>query len=162
MRKAFTYVLEVIALCVIYIILCEEWTLLNAGVGLLLASGSLLFVNLVLLNGDTVHYYFNIYYLIFIGYLIFSIIKSGIKSIIRIVSGRVSVYFLQYETGLSDRQLVHMLANAITLTPGTVTVDVKDDRLFVMQLVAAGRPPNDTAICGLERMIAPIHKAGGK
>ena len=62
--------------------------------------------------------------------------KANLDVAKRVITGRIRPGIVEVETGMkTDRGLV-MLANSITLTPGTLTVDVdmKTRRLFVHML----------------------------
>lgn len=48
-----------------------------------------------------------------------------------ILTGRTDPYIRTFQTPLKTRMARVLLANSITLTPGTVTVQVEDDRLTV-------------------------------
>jgi len=61
-------------------------------------------------------------FLIYVFFLFVKIIQSGIQAAIMTISGK------------SDDFTLDLLANSITLTPGTVTVNRKENVLLVMQL----------------------------
>lgn len=54
--------------------------------------------------------------------LIVDIYIAGIQVIPAIISGKKEVEIVRTETKLTDELLIDILANSITLTPGTVTI----------------------------------------
>ncbi len=70
----------------------------------------------------------------FFIYLIIQIYSSGISTIGKIISGRINPDIVEISTELSNDIEICILANSITLTPGTVTIDKKGNRLKVLWL----------------------------
>jgi multicomponent Na+:H+ antiporter subunit E len=78
-------------------------------------------------------YYFNIFWLIkYSFYLIIEIYKSGLSIIPNIISGHSNPDIVEIYTDLDSNLQVALLANSITLTPGTITMDVHGQRLKVL------------------------------
>ncbi|MFQ6136343.1 MAG: Na+/H+ antiporter subunit E [Candidatus Hydrothermarchaeales archaeon] len=74
-----------------------------------------------------------ILYLFYIGYLITEIIKSNIQ-VARIVLDPkmpISPGIVKFKTGLKKDLIKVTLANSITLTPGTFTIDIIGDTYYV-------------------------------
>ena len=59
----------------------------------------------------------------YIGVLILAIFESGIHAIYITITGRIDVHIVDLPTQLRNPLHGVLVANAITLTPGTVTVD---------------------------------------
>ncbi len=57
------------------------------------------------------------------AWLLLQIYRSGFTAIRRIIRGQTRVVIEEYATELEDDYRICLLANAVTLTPGTVTVD---------------------------------------
>ena len=72
---------------------------------------------------------------IFIYFLIFlrELIKSNIQVAIIVVKPTISISpgIVKVRTKLKSRMGRMLLANSITLTPGTLTVDIKDEYLYI-------------------------------
>lgn len=66
--------------------------------------------------------------------LLVQIYKSGFFAVFKILRGKGSVDVGEFETTLRDETRICLLANAITLTPGTVTVDKQGGKLTVLHL----------------------------
>jgi multicomponent Na+:H+ antiporter subunit E len=48
---------------------------------------------------------------------------------------------VEYKTQLTDNAAKVILANSITLTPGTLTVDIKDDKLYIHWIDVVSKEP---------------------
>jgi multicomponent Na+:H+ antiporter subunit E len=75
--------------------------------------------------------------------LIREIFKSAWSYIWTIFSGRHEVVVFDLALEFHDPIKVAFVANSITLTPGTVSVDVNDNTITVMALVKKGTPQID-------------------
>lgn len=88
--------------------------------------------------------------LLYLGWLIVEIVKSNIAVIARVLGPRHAIDPAVVRLRASARTDLGraLFANSITLTPGTVTIDVQDDRVTVHALVrekasVAGFEPMD-------------------
>ncbi|MDG6221139.1 MAG: Na+/H+ antiporter subunit E [Candidatus Thermoplasmatota archaeon] len=63
----------------------------------------------------------------FFGPFIFAMAKANLDVAYRVITGKIRPGIVRIETGLKNDLEVLMLANSITLTPGTLTVDVDDE-----------------------------------
>ena len=76
--------------------------------------------------------------LVFLAMVVWEVVKANV-AIIRIVLSphmEITPCLVPVKTDLKSAGARAALANAITLTPGTITVDVKDDVLWVHALTA--------------------------
>jgi multicomponent Na+:H+ antiporter subunit E len=76
---------------------------------------------------------------LFIIYLLLVIVKMYISSfqvVWKIIRGRYNPRIVHFRTRLSSDIARAVLANSITITPGTITVDMRDDHLIVHWLDA--------------------------
>ena len=73
------------------------------------------------------------YILAYLGVLIWEIIKANAATLKLIVSPHTRVHpvIVRFRADLRTRTARVLLANSITLTPGTITVSVEDDRFCV-------------------------------
>lgn len=67
--------------------------------------------------------------------VIISIIKASFSHIAKIYRNRASSDVVIYDLSHSDDLINTMIANAITLTPGTVTISLNDQQLVVACLI---------------------------
>ncbi len=87
--------------------------------------------------GERVRNWFNIkryYYLVvYLFYFIWQMIKSNIDVAKRVINPKLPINpgIVKVKTKLKSRSGKLALANSITLTPGTLTVDVVDQDLYI-------------------------------
>ena len=62
-----------------------------------------------------------------IGPFFLSLLIANIEVMYRIISGRINPAIVRVETGLNSVTGVYFLANSITLSPGTLTIDMDVD-----------------------------------
>lgn len=74
-------------------------------------------------------YYFGVYLLILIKNLIISNIQIALRTLSPDM--KLSPRVVEVKTTLKSDWKKLLLANSITLTPGTLTLDIKDDTLFI-------------------------------
>ena len=87
-------------------------------------------------------------------YLFFEIVKANLVTLRRIYSRReVEPAVVTFQTKLKKRWQRVLLANSITLTPGTITLEEAGDRLTVHCLDRADSELSDSA---MERRIARL------
>ncbi len=72
-------------------------------------------------------------------------LKSGIRMIFTIVTGKMHVQIIHVPTMLTDDFSIFVLANSITLTPGTITLLRKGQTLIVLCLYALPKDPRQAA-----------------
>lgn len=115
----------------IWLIFNESMAFSQILAGLFFSTVSILFTNRYLLENDYLTAYSIkpevLFY--YITYLFLQIYRSGISAIFKIIKGQDAVKIIEYETCMRNDLAICLLANAITLTPGTVTIG-KNGRLL--------------------------------
>jgi len=73
------------------------------------------------------------YYILYLGIFFIELVKANIIVMLLVFSPRIDIKpgIVEIKTGLKSPIGRMALANTITLTPGTLVVDIKDDSLFV-------------------------------
>ena len=73
------------------------------------------------------------HYLLYLGVFLIELVKANINVMRLVFSPRINIKpgIVEIKTGLKSPIGRLALANTITLTPGTLVVDIKDDSLFV-------------------------------
>jgi len=74
--------------------------------------------------------------LIYLGVLIFKIYLASFKMVLTIITGDINPRVVHFRTGLRSEVARVILANSITLTPGTLTLSLDQDHLIVHWLNA--------------------------
>lgn len=72
----------------------------------------------------------------YLGVLFVEIFRSGVHAIAVTLTGRMNVGVVRIPTALRDPLHGTLVANAITLTPGTVTIDYHEGRFTVVWIEA--------------------------
>ncbi|MBN1856403.1 MAG: Na+/H+ antiporter subunit E [Dehalococcoidia bacterium] len=90
------------------------------------------------------------------GPFFWELAKANIDVVYRVITGRINPGIVRIAPGLTNDASVTLLANSITLTPGTLTVEVDDktNNLYVHWInvdeKALAQSPRDcAAVCGV-------------
>lgn len=131
MRKIIRALILVLILTSFWLILNESLAVSQLLIGLVFSVIALLFTNRYLLEDDYLDAYTAapevlLHYSL---YLFIQIYQSGFAAILKIIKGEDAVKIIEYETCMCNELGICLLANAITLTPGTVTIE-KHGRLL--------------------------------
>jgi len=87
-------------------------------------------------------YYFNLFRIIaYFIFLIKEIYLAGFSTLIKIITGDVHTDVVTITTEIDSDFKKSILANSITLTPGTVTLDLKGQQLKVLWLDVKSKNP---------------------
>ncbi|GAU79614.1 Na+/H+ antiporter subunit E [Fusibacter sp. 3D3] len=124
---------KILILAVFFLILTEHITLLNIIVALAIAyfiaklSDSKVFLSPYIKRKVLMKW------LIYGSILFFEVVKANIQVAMITLSRHMNISprVVTYESKLSDEWLLTILANSITLTPGTMTVDIKGNQLLI-------------------------------
>ena len=86
----------------------------------------------------------------FFGPFLWALIKANIDVALRIITGRVKPGIVKVKSGLQSGLAQTLLADSITLTPGTMTVDVDPDNgdLFVHWINVTDTEPTEEMVYG--------------
>lgn len=136
MRRFIQNIQWIFIFLLVWIILFEELSPKTAVSGLVVSFLCLFFTEKYLLGNSYYYEYpINIPWLLkYILFLLIEIYKAGISTIIKVFTGNINPGIVEIETSLEDDFSRVILANSITLTPGTVTVDKDDNKLKVLWL----------------------------
>ncbi|GEK90683.1 Na+/H+ antiporter subunit E [Alkalibacterium kapii] len=156
----------ILLLVFIWVLLVEQFSLRAFLTGLFVSITVVFFTNRFLLEENYQRKYI-IGLITFLEYglrLFKGIWVSGFSVIPHILSGKADVQIITCETKLTDELLVNILANSITLTPGTVTVDKKGSRLQVLALNPPAEDENarDVIPYKLEKVLLRYEKSANR
>lgn len=104
---------------------------------------------------------FVIFFPIYLIVLLIEMLRANLDVAMRVINPSLPINpgIVEFKTTLKSDLLKFILANSITLTPGTLTMDVKDDSFFVHWIDVKGNSGDDyrRAICGrLESILKRI------
>jgi multicomponent Na+:H+ antiporter subunit E len=85
-----------------------------------------------------------------IGPFLWAMAKANLDVAYRVITGKIRPGIVRLSPGLSTDFGTTLLANSITLTPGTLTVDVDEESgdLFVHWINVSDPDPSAKAVCG--------------
>ncbi len=136
MRKLFIpYKLFTILLS-FWLLLTLNFSFFNIIIGLIICS-LVIFVSKGILY-DTEDYLFRkmsiITMLKYLGNLLLEIYKSSFSYIVRIIKKDCEPFVVEVELDVTDLLIISIISNSITLTPGTLTIDVQNNKLTILTL----------------------------
>lgn len=158
-HRAFQRVQIILLLGVVWIVLNEELDIATFVTGLVVGAIAVWITNVLVLKGS----YRRTYHIRFwnaLGYalrLFYEIYAAGFEAVYRMFTGRINIGIVDITTELQDEFMIILLANSITLTPGTVTLDRQGPNLKVIWLTTPTRDPQEAGeqIKGLfERLLS--------
>jgi len=132
------------------------WSYMEAGLGLLFAVLAGMFAQRVFkkLGVNPSYKCFNPWrWLLFVVYIfgpfLFALTKANLDVAYRVLTGRIKPGIVRIKPALKSGFATTLLANSITLTPGTLTVDIgKDNELFVHWINVKDKEPKTEQVCG--------------
>lgn len=131
----------------LFVILLAFWFLLNLNFQLETIIFGVLIALMVTLSAHSVLYddhgflYRGISPLrlmLYLGVLFVEIFKASFRYIINLLSHRYEPVIFKLELALADPMQVGIIANSITLTPGTITIDIVGSTIYVLTLAKPG------------------------
>lgn len=160
-KKAVVFFTGSVIMTFVYIILSEAYSLKSLGIGVLFGISSMLVCVLFFSKNFLERYEMKIPQLLwYFIRLIIIIVISGIKSLLISFFEDTTTLLIEYKSSLKSDMLITLLANSITLTPGTTTIDKNDNALKVMRLCKKGNEENVDDIKKLEELIAKAERSG--
>ncbi len=157
LRNIIVYAIWVVILTFIYSVLREDFSIITLLIGFGIAVSALV-VCVVFFKQDFLLRY-SMKVLPFIWYvanLIVIIIISSIKSFYWGLFLHTSSTLITYETSLKNDMLITFLANSITLTPGTITIDKTNNTLKFMRLCKTDCPSVLDDVKKLEKLLSRL------
>ena len=89
-------------------------------------------------------------------YLIWELYLSAFGAIKLVLTG-AGVDVIEVKTRITNSFLQTMLANSVTLTPGTISLDLKDDRISILMLKGKAESHGDAQKAG-EALISRLER----
>lgn len=84
------------------------------------------------------------------GPFLMALIQANLDVAMRVITGKINPGIVRIPTGLASDGALTLLANSITLTPGTLTVDADDESrdLYIHWINVTTETPDASDICG--------------
>ncbi len=124
-------------LTIFWVSLNETFTLTETITGMVVGIVAIVLTNRLILGGQS---YADRFWMspgtviLYSGYLLYKIYAAGFSALVRLIRGNIQVAIVDINTELSDDCSIALLANSITLTPGTVTLDRQGKRIKIIWL----------------------------
>jgi multicomponent Na+:H+ antiporter subunit E len=118
----------------LWVVLTENYRITNIIIGVFLSILILLFTSRIFDKKNYTRIYnITLWRLVlYVLYLICLIFRSGFETIFHILKNEGNTCVTEYHAGLTDAFSLCLLANAITLTPGTVSLNLQDNVLTIL------------------------------
>ncbi|TVR68818.1 MAG: hypothetical protein EA427_09660 [Spirochaetaceae bacterium] len=146
-RSIRSYTLAVLVLTFVWAVWNESYSTKTIIEGVVLGNLVLIVTNRYLLRGAWHRQYAvsPVTLLRYVGVLVVEIFRSGVHAIYVTVTDRINVGIVDLPTEVSDPLVGVLVANAITLTPGTVTIDYDRKRYKVVWIDCSTDDPLQAA-----------------
>ena len=156
MRFIKQYYDTTLLLVLLWCILSEDFSLITIAIGLLFSLITLVILHLMFSNNDDVKNY-RIPPRLFLWYLLvlfYHIVLSGLQVSKAVITGNCDPKVVTIHTTVHNHWYQCIIANSVTLTPGTVTIDKTDHQLQVLWLCPTTNDPDEQA----KLIIGPFEK----
>ena len=131
--RLFDHVRLVFLFTVIYVILSENISFLTIGLGIISGSVAILLTNKILEIDYVEMFQVNFWLVLtYFWIIIRDTYVMGFDTIVRTFKGNIKPNFIPYRSELHDEFLIVLLANAITMPPGTITVDRDGNEMTIL------------------------------
>lgn len=87
-------------------------------------------------------------FLYLVGPFFFSMVKANLDVAYRILTGKINPGIVKISPELKSDLAIVMLANSITLTPGTLSIDIKEGEIYVHWINVKSKEPKIEEVCG--------------
>jgi len=138
-------IIKIALLTVIWVVLREEVTPFTVVTGVGISIGAIAYSRRFLPLSRITNVSFSVL-IPYIFYLIGQIYLSGFYVIKIILQGKARADIIETRTVITNEALRVILADSITLTPGSILLDLTEDRITVVVLMSSNEP----AVTGAE------------
>ncbi|MDM8534063.1 Na+/H+ antiporter subunit E [Clostridiaceae bacterium HSG29] len=127
-KKLFKDQKLIAGLAIFWFLLTGEFTVYNVVIGFSIILLIVYVSDVILGDNNQIPEKINIFnFMIFIFNVIVDIDMSSVRHIVRIVKNNSKPYVFHLKLNTDNTFVASLIANAITLTPGTITLEVSDD-----------------------------------
>ncbi len=152
------YIVTFLILLPLWLLLSGHYDLFHVGIGILCCALVSLFSADLLFSSAKIaaHHVAIGRFILYIPWLIYQIILANILVAKLVLSPKLKIepQVFSFKSKLKSDLAQTTYGNSITLTPGTITIDIKDDEFYVHAL--AGNFADDLLTGEMERRISDI------
>lgn len=132
--KLLTRLLKWSVLLIFWLILSGDFGFRTLLSGMLCSSAAIYFTEVLLKRYGSTPVWINFHYHIiwFLGIVFVEVFIAAYNHILRIISGGEKSVILDVELDIDDEFVIALIANAITLTPGSLTIGINGKTLTVL------------------------------
>lgn len=145
MRRKLYYFQLIVVLSLMLVVLFERVDWIFLLLAPLISMATIYFSETFLLHDSYYDlFYFNIFKSIpYLFTLLLEIYRAGFKMILVVLQNSHQPEFVEISTDLDQNFETVILCNSITLTPGTITVDIEGQRLLVLWMNPTTQNPSE-------------------
>ncbi len=140
MHKSIRFILTFLFLMLFWLILSFNFRFPSIVVGIIISLFiSLLSYNLFIQGNEGIHSKIigTVWYLfVYVFVLLYEMFLASFDMLYRIITMDINPEIVMIKSDIKSELGILLLANSITLTPGTITVDIEDEYLYVHWLYA--------------------------
>jgi len=140
MQKRFRFILTFLFLMLFWLILSFNFQFPSILAGIIISLFiSLLSYNLFIQGNEGIHSKMigTVWYLfVYVFVLLYEMFLASFDMLYRVVTMDINPEIVMIKSDIKSELGILLLANSITLTPGTITVDIEDEYLYVHWLYA--------------------------
>lgn len=156
MRYIRQYYDTTLLLVLLWCILSEDFSFQSLGIGLLFTTVTIIIVHFIFSDNDDVKNYRVPPRLLFLYFfvLLWHILIAGVDVAKAVITDKTNPTVVTVRTTVNNHWFQCLIANSITLTPGTVTIDKTDHDLQVLWLCPTTDDPEEMA----EAILGPFER----
>ncbi|MCL2560497.1 MAG: Na+/H+ antiporter subunit E [Turicibacter sp.] len=132
-HKIVDHIRLIILFTIIYVILNERLTWLTVSLGVASGFAAIMLTNKILEIDYVEMFHINLWLVLtYFWIIIRDTYTAGFDVLLRTLKGNVTPNVITYKSQLQDEMLLVLLANAITMPPGAITVDREGDEMTIL------------------------------
>lgn len=153
------FILTACALAAVYAALTEQFSIQTIAIGFVVSAFVLYLSQSFFLKTRMVPVRFPVFrFFVFAACLVCEIFKGSWTTFLSLFDTHADVKLIQYKTALKSDGLKCLLANAITLTPGTVTAEICGDVFEVLKLCALHEDDHTASLKKMEKLLLRMER----
>lgn len=119
---------------VFWLLLAGDVTVRSLVTGVIMVTITILLSTVILKSVDTTHVHVRSVWRVlwFVGIVSAELVPAAYRHILRVIAGQGQSWMFTVDLDITDEFSIALIANAITLTPGTLTVQIQGSELTIV------------------------------